>query len=356
MEGVLQNHFYVVYLMLDDQPFNLDNDLTLFIHNTLRFISVFFIPISQSTPHVYLSTLPFAPEQSHVARKFSSRFCNTFVVTEGKPSQWPMAVFTAEHHKGPVSNIAFSPDQSTFLSTSHDAMYICDSETGHCISGPFEISDSYDVCFSPSGKHILSKFCSHAVVWDIEMGEEQFQIKGSDFAFIHHGGTIASVDWFNEDGDSDNFEDKDPTQIMVQFWDASNGALIPNRLLEANDVGLAELSPDGHFLAIEKKSEDVIELWNLEDSKDVRQFTYPHGDMSFLRFSPTSNTLMVGSQEKPCQIHLWRLETQEMVSFSHDFNYYLPHVIHSPLANYLFIHDLFAVEIWDVSATGSEMI
>jgi len=31
-----------------------------------------------------------------------------------------------------------------------------------------------------------NKFDSYAVVWDIEMGEEQFQIKSYDFAFIHH--------------------------------------------------------------------------------------------------------------------------------------------------------------------------
>jgi len=263
-----------------------------------------------------------------------------------------MAVFTAEHHKYYAQVIAFSPDQSTFLSRSDNTVYICDSETGHCISGPFEIPDSYDACFSPGGKHILFKFRSYAEVWDIEMGEEQFEIKGFDFAFVHDG-TIVSV---NKDGSLDDSGHKGANGILIQFWDASNGALISNRVLEANDIGLAGLSPDGHFLAIIKKSEDVIELWNLEDSKDVRRFAYPHGNMSFLRFSPTSDTLMVGSERRPWQIYLWRLETQEMVSFNYDFDYCLPYVIHSPLANYLFIDQDHTVEIWAVSATGSEMI
>ena len=75
-------------------------------------------------------------------------------------------------------------------------MYVCDSETGHRISGPFELSNYgkvYNACFSPDGKRILLEFFSCAVVWDIEMGEEQFQIKGYDFAFIHRDGRIASV-------------------------------------------------------------------------------------------------------------------------------------------------------------------
>jgi len=44
-----------------------------------------------------------------------------------------------------------------------------------------------------------------------------------------------------------------------------------------------------------------------------------------------------------------------MASFDHDFNY-VPHVIHSPLTNYLFINQIHTVEIWDVSMTGSKPI
>ena len=304
---------------------------------------------------MYLSALPFAPEESHVARKFRSRFHDVFEVTQGKPSQWPMAVLTAEHHKASVFHMDFSPDKSMFSSTSLGAAYICDSMTGHCISGPFEIFGMSEARFSPTGKHILFKYWSYAVVWDIERCEEQFRIEGSDFAFIHHDGRIASVVWFDEGGNSDDSEDKGATRILVRFWDASNGALIPNRLLEVNDAGVARFSPDGHFLAIGKKSENVIEMWNLEDRKVSRQFTYPHGNLSFLRFSPTSDTLVVGSVNNPCQVYLWRLDTQEMVSFSHDL-YHAPHIIHSLLTNYLFIQQLDTVEIWDISATGSKMI
>ena len=92
---------------------------------------------------------------------------------------------------------------------------------------------------------------------------------------------------------------------------------------------------DFPLMAVGRRSEDVIELWNLEDGKDPRRFAYPHEKLSILRFSPTSDTLMAASSEKLCHIYLWRLDTQEMVSFSHDFSYTL-HVIHSPLTYYLF--------------------
>jgi len=257
-----------------------------------------------------------------------------------------------------MQHVVFSLDESTFASITSRTMYVCDSETGHRISGPFELSNHgkvYDACFSPDGKRILLEFDSCAVVWDIEMGEEQFRIQGYQFAFIHHDGRIASTHWVDEDRGSEDSDDKDPTRILVKFWDARNGALIFNRLFEVNDVACTQFSPNGHFLAVGRRSEDVIELWNLEDGKDPQRFTYPHGKLSLLRFSPTSDTLMAAFSEKPSHVYLWRLDTQEMVSFSHDFNYIL-HVIHSSLTNYLFIQRNLTVEKWDVSTTGSKMI
>jgi len=70
------------------------------------------------------------------------------------------------------------------------------------------------------------------------------------------------------DGDWDDSQDESAFRILVQIWDAGHGTLISNRLLEVNDVASTLFSPDGHFLAVGRRSEDVIELWNLEDGKD----------------------------------------------------------------------------------------
>jgi len=171
------SHFFVIHLILAGQSLNRDDELTLFVNDALRFVSAFFIPISQHAPHVYLSALPFTPEKSHVARKFCPRVPNTVAITQGKPSQWPMVVFTAEHHNAYVQHVVFSLDESTFASISSQTMYVCDSETGHRISGPFELPNHemvYNACFSPDRKRILLGFGSYAVVWDIEMGEGRF--------------------------------------------------------------------------------------------------------------------------------------------------------------------------------------
>ena len=140
---------------------------------------------------------------------------------------------------------------------------------------------------------------------------------------------------------------------MVKLWDASNGSLISNRLFEVNDVARTKFSPDGRFLAVARKSESVIELWSVEDGKDPRRFSYPPGDLSSLVFSPTSDSLAAVCWRKA--IYVWRLDTPEMASFDHHFEY-VSRVIHSPLTNYLFIYQGHTVEIWDVSMTGSKLI
>ena len=44
-------------LMLGGQTLDLDNELTSFIRDALRFISAFMVPISESAPHIYLYPL-----------------------------------------------------------------------------------------------------------------------------------------------------------------------------------------------------------------------------------------------------------------------------------------------------------
>jgi len=257
-----------------------------------------------------------------------------------------MTVFTAEHHADEVRHLVFSPDESTFAFISSEIMYVCDSETGHCISGPFELSYDgylYWVCFSPDGKHILLDFEFDALVLDIVTGEEQFRVEGLDFVFIPDGRRIVSTHWI----------DGDKTWIVVKLWDASSSSLISNRLFEVNDVARTRFSPDGRFLAVARESESVIELWIVEDGKDPRRFSYPPGDLKSLVFSPTSDSLMAVFWGDI--VYLWRLDTLEMASFSLSFPYD-SRVIHSPLTNYVIIERVKTVEIWDVSVTGSRPI
>jgi len=316
-------------------------------------------PISKSAPHIYLSALPFAPEHSLVAKKFSSRFPNTLTVAEGRPAQWPFTIFTAEHDNCSVRYLVFSPDEKTFAFISDEKIYICESETGHLISGPLQLrhhlSPRHDVSFSFNGTYILVGDDDSAVIWDIKRGEEQFEIEGSGFVFIYHGhwrGSIASI---NRIGESKPPTWMLSTQIAVKLWDVENGTPKSSRLFKVMDAGVTRFSPDGRFLAVERKSEEVIELWNLEDCRNTQQFPHAAGHLSLLCFSLTSDILMASFQE-PKRICVWRLDAQNIVLFSGYIEGIPTAVICAPLTTHLFIRRHHAVEIWEVSMTGSHMI
>ena len=309
-----------------------------------------------------------------------------------------MITFTTEYHNHPVQSIALSPDEKTFasISVSPDkitTMYVCDSETGHRISDPFKFKSLSDGRFglagrfSPDGKHILVKFLSktlscHAVVWDIERGQKEFSLEGFDFVFTHCGHNehrIASVEWVDEDRSSPRTttsidlkhkygpsiwtiastesEDHDPrsTHILIKSWDISHG--ISDILFEVTGITVAQFSPDGQYLAVERQSENAIELWNLEDGKMTHRFSHSHypGNLSSLYFSPTSDCLMAGFRESD-HYCLWGLDTQAMVSFDLDVGQIPPVVFHSPHANHVFVPQGNTVEIWEVSMTGPNMI
>jgi len=117
-------------------------------------------------------------------------------------------------------------------------------------------------------------------------------------------------------------------------------------------IAVAQLSPNGQYLAVERQFEDVIELWNLEDSNNIHRFSYPYGNLESLYFSPTSDCLFRESDYK-C---LWRLDTQEMVFFDIDVGSIPPVVFHSLHTSHVFVPRYDTLAIWEVSVTGSNMI
>ena len=268
-----------------------------------------------------------------------------------------MTIFNAEHHNDGVECIVFSPDEKTFASMSVPiqekiaTMYICDSETGHCISGPFESKVKNPHChggyLDPDGNIFWPS--AGNLQWSGTLGgvRSSLNLKPTIlplFVMGRYRGRIASTHW-----------DRDRTGVRVKLRDAGNGVLISNELFKVTGVGTTRLSPNGRFLAIRRRSENPVELWNVEDGKDVQRFPCPSGTPLSLRFSPTSDSL-VATFNPPDHICLWRLDTQAMASINLEAGYIPPAVVHLPSTDRLFIPRDDTVEVWEVSVTGSKMI
>jgi WD40 repeat protein len=96
-----------------------------------RFIFFFGDAINQSAPHIYLSALALAPEQSEIFKRFSGEFPQLLSITKGRMKQWLNTIAVLEGHTDPVTSVAFSPDGKRIVSGSWDnTVCIWDAETG----------------------------------------------------------------------------------------------------------------------------------------------------------------------------------------------------------------------------------
>ncbi|KAG8706351.1 hypothetical protein FRC08_001123 [Ceratobasidium sp. 394] len=138
-----------------------------------RFIQIFYVPISESTPHLYISGLAFLPIKTSLAEMRKQHFVNTMKVLHGGQETWSSlrhcVVLESE-----VNSVAFSPDGHHIVSGSGDyTVRVWDAHSGALIGDPLT-GHSYSVtsvAFSPDGHRIVSGSHDKTVrVWDAHTG------------------------------------------------------------------------------------------------------------------------------------------------------------------------------------------
>ena len=92
----------------------------MFIRDVIRFVQKFAGVIDQSTPHLYLSALPFSPSKSPIAKYLAEKFPGIAKVALGLHDDWPSNEHVLKGHTGWVKSVAFSPDGKHIVSGSSD--------------------------------------------------------------------------------------------------------------------------------------------------------------------------------------------------------------------------------------------
>ena len=131
----------------------------MFIKDGIKFVQNFAGVIDKSTPHLYLSALPFSPSKSILARSLGERFSGIAQVTVGQQDDWPRNQRVLQGHTYPVNSVVFSPDGRHIVSGSTDGtIRLWGAQTGGQVGNSLQghTGPVYSVAFSPDGRHIVS--------------------------------------------------------------------------------------------------------------------------------------------------------------------------------------------------------
>ncbi|ETW77090.1 hypothetical protein HETIRDRAFT_105708 [Heterobasidion irregulare TC 32-1] len=185
---------------------------------TDKFLFWLEFPMSQSTPHIYLSALPFAPQNSTAFEMFGKNFSQVLRISAGAGKHWPI-VEHIMHARSVVLCVAFSPDGLRIVSGSHDGkIRVWNAAMGATVGEPFEghTGGVNSVVFSPDGLRIVSGSDDSTIrVWiaetDAALGDpiDGHTSKVNSVAFSQDGLQIVSCSndctvhvWIAETGDA----------------------------------------------------------------------------------------------------------------------------------------------------------
>ncbi|KAG2340093.1 WD40 repeat-like protein [Suillus weaverae] len=268
-----------------------------------RFVRTFGATIVHSTPHLYLSALPFSPTESRIFKKFATKFPCIPRIVAGHIVNWPrMEKILISNSE--VYSLAMSPDGKRIAcGLSDGTIQVWDIETGEALDAPLQGHTSHvaSVAFSPDGKCIVSGSGDQTIrVWDAKTGVPL----GSP---LHgHTSRVQSIA-ISRDGKRIVSGSEDNT---IRVWDIETGKAF-GAPLQGHTKGVLSvtISPDGHRI-VSGSDDMTIRVWDVETSEALGAPLQGHaGPVSSVAISPDGKHIVSGSEDKT--IRVWDMETGE---------------------------------------------
>ncbi|QRV97677.1 WD repeat-containing protein [Ceratobasidium sp. AG-Ba] len=304
-------------------------------------------PCVLSTPHLYVSTLLFWPEQAPITVHYGKR---PHVSLEGssamqvrRPRPWliynigtevlsvkysssglyivsgngdgtlhirnartgQISGQPLEGHTGSVYSVAYSPDDAYIASGSEDTtVRIWDANTGRLVGQPLKghTASVRSVVYSPDGAYIASCSDDNTIrIWDAKKGHVVGQpLEG-------HTEVVYSVA-YSPDGAYIASACLDRT---VRIWDAKTGRHI-GEPLEGHTSGVYSVaySPDGSQIA-SASADSTIRIWDVHTGQTLAQMLASLGHTLCVAYSPDGAYIASGDDD--ATIHIWDAYTGQMV-------------------------------------------
>ncbi|KAB5592070.1 hypothetical protein CTheo_4522 [Ceratobasidium theobromae] len=264
-------------------------------------------PVSQSTPHIYTSLLPFCPKSSAVSEHYRKR---TRGLIEAKGSGMDRRDAAALANWKTVSSeiwsVAYSVDGSRVAFGCEDGVFgIRSAYDGSLLVGPVKAHDGemWGIAFSPSGAQIAT--CGDHVIrlWDVRNGAPVTN------PFEGHSDTILSIS-FAPDGARIASGSDDCT---IRVWAVNSGALLINPF-EGHTGGVKSVafSPDGTRI-VSGSGDQTVRVWNSTNGTLVAEPFVGHTKwVRSVAFSLDGTRVVSGSYDQT--VRVWTADGGALVA------------------------------------------
>ncbi|KAG8745407.1 hypothetical protein FRC10_008117 [Ceratobasidium sp. 414] len=341
---LLQAHVWLEKCQASDQIRNLVLDARKFV------VTFGANSASRSTPHIYVSALPFwsttdpvwgiygkrtrgliRPQGTAMERRdrsnvavwtLASRVMSIAVssdstrIASGSDDYlvriWDLrngglVMDPLEGHTASVVSVAFSADATWVASGSNDrSVRIWDARTGRILAGPLESNSCVtSVAFSPHGNRVVSGSLDNTVrVWDARSGN---LVAGP---FNVHTDSIKSLA-FSPQGISVASGSDD---CSVRVWDFRDGSVVAGPFqAHGKPINSVAFSPDGALVA-SGANDNSICIWDAKYNGAVSKMAFRgHTDqVTSVAFSPNGAYVASGSCDRT--VRVWSLRTRDIAS------------------------------------------
>ncbi|KAG8733874.1 hypothetical protein FRC10_012106 [Ceratobasidium sp. 414] len=284
------------------------DSLRLLTQDARSFMTAFlWSPLSDSTPHIYVSMLALWEKGRPIATHYIPMMSG-FVNATGSGRKWghPVDVNVLPCKTGQCcatfsqdgAYIAYYSDDNTIRTWNVHAGKLVGQKVGYL---------TYSVCsiaYSPDGAHIVSGSSDSAIcIWDTRTGELVGQpLQG-------HTDWVYSI-VYSPDGAYIVSGSDDKT---IRIWDARTQQPVGQPLVgHAGSVNSVAYSPDGAFIA-SGSSDKTIRVWNAHTQQPVGQPLEGHtGAVRSLAYSPNGAHIVSGSRD--WTVRIWDAYTGQPVS------------------------------------------
>ncbi|KAJ7059594.1 WD40-repeat-containing domain protein [Mycena amicta] len=276
------------------------------VHDTLRFISSFGTLIAQSAPHLYISALPFAPQQSLLKKTYSPSFPRVLRYSGPLAEHWPTLRRVFRGHLRGVTCVAFSPDGKHIASGSWDnTVHIRDAEKGTLIVEPL-VGHTNGICslaYSSDGRWLVTGSADRTVrLWNAQSGGAAI---GSPLVGHTEGVTSVAFSLSGRRVVSGSYD------RSARVWDTETGVLVAGPFEgHSGSVHAVAFSPDGRRI-VTASTDKTARVWSVGSTAVVTVFKKHSHWVNAVAFSPDGSLIVSGSNDHT--LYVWDPDTGAVV-------------------------------------------